>query len=154
MVYSKTGRYSCMQLSPAQLAMVPPISLVLFCFACITIHARVRSSHGLRCIRAGVQNSTQPRFPTPLAIYTGTPGLYKGCTPRAELSCHRPLSDHVVGGCVSIAPARPDCHQSLLISSVITITVNIHHPLIVLYRSWCSTGFLNSFVVCVGLSSE
>ena len=54
--------------------MVPPIAHVLL-FACVTIHVLVRSSYGWHCIRADVQNSTQPRLITPLAICTSTPGL-------------------------------------------------------------------------------
>jgi hypothetical protein len=78
------------------------------CFVCVKIHVLVRSSHGWRCIRADVENSTL----TLLAIFTSTPGLPE------KISCHQSLSDHLVGGCVSIAPP-PDCHQSLLVSSVI-----------------------------------
>jgi hypothetical protein len=52
------------------------------------------------------------------------PFARQDCTPRVQLSCHQPLSDHlVVGGCVRIA--RPVCYQSLLIYSVIA-AVYIH----------------------------
>ena len=46
------------------------------CFACVTIHVLIRSSYGRRCIKADVQNSTQPCSLTPLAICTGTSGLH------------------------------------------------------------------------------
>ena len=100
MVYSKTGRYFSMQLA-AQLAAVPPISHVLL------FRVRNKSCPGSlvargRCIRADVQNTTPPRLLTPLAICTGTPGLHS----QSEISCRQSLSDHLVGGCVRIAP-RP-----------------------------------------------
>ena len=62
MVDSKTGRYFCMQLAAAQLAMV--LRVLLFCLRNYP-HVLVRSSHGWRCIRADVQ---KPRSFTPLAI--------------------------------------------------------------------------------------
>ena len=78
--------------------------------------------------RCSKENSTQPRSLTPLAICTGTSGLHSQSATQLPSVAFTSLSRWFV----RIAP-RSDCHQSLLISSV--ITVNIH---CLFLHGWCS----------------